>query len=890
MSEPEPNIALPSRLPVPPPGWALDTDVVVVGSGVAGLSTALRYTQHAPRGRVVLVTKDTIANGSTRWAQGGIAAAVDPSDAPVAHMVDTVAAGVGMCEPGTVRTLVNEGPDALRWLVDLGAAFDRTNDGALALTREGGHRATRIVHAGGDATGAEIERALAAAVRAEPRIEVIEHAFVPELLYGPDPEVKPTTSNECPSFVCGVTVHVMGENRRGDVAAGAGTGVGVGEVRACAVVLATGGMGQVFDFTTNPAVSTGDGLALALRAGAELHDLEFVQFHPTVLWQGPETRGQQPLISEAVRGEGAFLVDHAGRRFMADEHELADLAPRDVVAKAIARTMAATEAACVYLDARHFGHERWRRRFPTILASCEERGIDPVHDLIPVVPAAHYASGGVNVGVHGKCLRVPGLYAVGEVARTGAHGANRLAANSLLEGVAFADQLARELAEDPPARTWPVAPCGCPEHRPGLVEPGVVPELRAVMSRYVGVPRDAEGLAVAARRLAELADRGGDTIEPGVPAWEAANMLTVAAALTRAAAERTETRGAHWRADYPTTALDDLPVRVWLSGGRLHGQWDDPLMPRYARGTLSEGRLRTVFGEDTGVLAARIVDGALREDLGFVLGQFYPPRGHRADVTSVATIPETQIRTGHVVARADGVVAGLPIAETAFLQAAEGIIEVRQDARDGDKVNRGDVLLCVTGRTRDLLTAERAALNFLTHLSGVATATRAWVDAVAGTGARIRDTRKTHAGLRLLEKYAVRCGGGVNHRFGLGDAALIKDNHVAAAGGVAEAVRAVRDSHPDIWLEVEVDRLDQIEPALAAGAGEILLDNFSVAELGAAVALVAGRAGLEASGGLTLTTAPEVAATGVDYLAVGALTHSSAVLDIALDLDNRLDT
>jgi nicotinate-nucleotide pyrophosphorylase (carboxylating) len=269
------------------------------------------------------------------------------------------------------------------------------------------------------------------------------------------------------------------------------------------------------------------------------------------------------------------------------------------------------------------------------------------------------------------------------------------------------------------------------------------------------------------------------------------------------------------------------------------------------------------------------VRAALREDLG---------RGAGVDVTTAATVPAGQLSTADVVARADGVVAGLPLAELVFWLVADGAVQVERHTADGARVRRGEVLMTATARTRDLLTAERTALNLLTHLSGIATATAAWVDAVAGTGARVRDSRKTHPGLRALEKYAVRCGGGVNHRFGLSDAALIKDNHVIAAGGVAEAVTAVRRAYPGLPLEVEVDRIDQIEPALKAGAEEILLDNFTPGDLRRAVALVAGRARLESSGGLTLSSASEVAATGVDYLAVGALTHSSPALDIALDL------
>lgn len=856
---------IPLRLTAPEPGWTAHTDVVIVGSGIAGLSTALRYIERTPTGRVVLVTKDLIANGSTRWAQGGIAAAVDPGDNPWAHLVDTIEAGAGLCDPDAVRILVDEGTAALHWLIDQGTVFDRTDTGDLALTREGGHRAHRIAHAGGDATGAEIERALVEAVRACDRIELIEHAFVPDLLVGVDTQGQ--------RRVAGVTVHVMGEGERD----------GVGAIHATAVVLATGGMGQVFAATTNPEVSTGDGLALALRAGARVQDLEFVQFHPTVLWLGAHARGRQPLVSEAVRGEGAFLVDVHGRRFMRGVHELADLAPRDVVAREIARAMAETGADHVYLDARHFGADKWERRFPTILASCRTHGIDPVTDLIPVAPAAHYASGGIRVDHDGR-TDLAGLYAVGETARTGVHGANRLASNSLLEGVVFADRIAAALAdEQPPALTGPVLPAGGGPS--GLADPEILPELREAMSRYVGVRRDAAGLAKATAVLEELTARATATNPaPGVPAWQATNLLTVAWALVRAAERRQETRGSHWRADYEqpsaqarsrTFILDPSGIREDTSMRPY--TLPEELVEELNRITVPEAALRGAAPEKTRPAVAwheELIRTALAEDCS----------GHQVDVTTVATIPPAQIRTADVVARRDGVVAGLPLAELVFRLVCEGVVEVIRHARDGDSVKRGDILMTVTARTRDLLTAERTALNFLTHLSGIATATRAWVDAVAGTKAAIRDSRKTHPGLRVLEKYAVRCGGGVNHRFGLADAALIKDNHIAAAGGVAEAVRAVRERFPDIPLEVEVDRIDQIEPALAAGAEEILLDNFTVPELREAVALVAGRARLEASGGLTLDRAADVAATGVDYLAVGALTHSSPALDIALDL------
>jgi L-aspartate oxidase len=512
-------VSLPQRLAAPSPGWTTYADVVVIGSGIAGLTAAL---QLRATGSVMVVTKDLLSAGSTQWAQGGIAAALGPGDTPEQHLHDTLVAGAGVCDEEAVRVLVTEGPDAVRDLISLGTVFDQTDAGELSLTREGGHRRDRIAHAGGDATGAEIQRALVAAVRAAPDIDVTEHALVLDLIPGDD------------GGVAGVTLHVMGEGQRD----------GVGAVLCRAVVLASGGLGQVFSATTNPSVSTGDGMALALRAGAVLRDLEFVQFHPTVMWLGAESKGQQPLISEAVRGEGAFLVDDAGVRFMQGQHELADLAPRDVVAKAIMRRMRETGAEHVWLDGRDFGAAKWERRFPTILATCREHGIDPVTELVPVAPACHYASGGVATDLHGQSS-VPGLYACGEVACSGVHGANRLASNSLLEGLVFSRRIASRLGEGLPARQEPVA-----DDRPaGLVPGSVRAELQRVMTERAGVLRSHAGLVDGAAALAGLAGRTTDVAD--VAAWETTNLLTISAALVDAATAREETRGSHWREDFP---------------------------------------------------------------------------------------------------------------------------------------------------------------------------------------------------------------------------------------------------------------------------------------------------------------------------------------------------
>ncbi|RPK77891.1 L-aspartate oxidase [Streptomyces sp. ADI97-07] len=526
------------RLTAPAPGWAIDADVVVVGSGVAGLTTALRCA--AAGLATVVVTKARLDDGSTRWAQGGIAAALGDGDTPEQHLDDTLVAGAGLCDETAVRTLVTEGPDAVRRLIDTGAHFDTTDTGDIALTREGGHHRRRIAHAGGDATGAEISRALVEAVRSA-ALHTVENALVLDLL------------TDAEGRTAGVSLHVMGEGQHD----------GVGAVHAPAVVLATGGMGQVFSATTNPPVSTGDGVALALRAGAEVSDLEFVQFHPTVLFLGADSEGQQPLVSEAVRGEGAHLVDASGTRFMVGRHELAELAPRDIVAKAITRQTQLQGTEHMYLDARHFGAEMWEQRFPTILAACRSHGIDPVTEPIPVAPAAHYASGGVRTDLRGRTT-VPGLYACGEVACTGVHGANRLASNSLLEGLVFAERIAADIVAD-----------GARPGRPGLTEAvtatgrAAVPlltaesrtEIQRIMTRGAGVIRSAASLAAAAEELEALQRQAADAADaeadgpkdavPGVEAWEATNLLLVSRVLVAAAREREETRGCHWREDRP---------------------------------------------------------------------------------------------------------------------------------------------------------------------------------------------------------------------------------------------------------------------------------------------------------------------------------------------------
>jgi nicotinate-nucleotide pyrophosphorylase (carboxylating) len=414
-----------------------------------------------------------------------------------------------------------------------------------------------------------------------------------------------------------------------------------------------------------------------------------------------------------------------------------------------------------------------------------------------------------------------------------------------------------------------------PDRRPaGLVDGAVRGELQRLMSAGAGVLRTADGLARTADALAALAADSPGT--PGVEAWQTTNLHTIATVLVAAAAAREETRGSHWREDFP--ARDDVHWQRHLDahsgGGAVHMALS-PVAPSIADPAPSAALLAELAeaGLDF-VEVEAIVDRALAEDLG----------PGRDDVTSVATVPAEQTARADLVARADGVVAGLAVARLVFERVSGGDVVVERFAKDGEWTRHGEVLLSVHGRTRHLLIAERTALNLLTRMSGVATVTRAWVDALSGSDAKVRDTRKTTPGLRVLEKYAVRCGGGVNHRMALWDEALIKDNHVVAAGGVVAAFEAVRRAYPGVPVEVEVDSLDQLDDVLKAGAELVLLDNFTLDQMREAVARNAGRARLEASGGLTLAEAAAVAATGVDFLSVGAITHSAPVLDVALDL------
>lgn len=524
------NIDLVQKLHAAEPGWTINADVIVIGSGIAGLTAAL--TARRKNLSVLLLTKDVLSTGSTAWAQGGIAAALGPEDSPEQHFQDTLEAGAGLCDENSVKTLVQEGPVAVKKLINLGATFDLDPAGNVALTREGGHRRDRIAHAGGDATGAEISRALVAKVLADPKVRIFEHALVLDLL------------KDKSEKVCGVTLHVMGKGKID----------GVGAALARAVVLATGGIGAVFEQTTNPLVATGDGVALALRAGARVADLEFVQFHPTVLWVSQNSRGSQPLISEAVRGEGAILRNAQGVAFMQNIHPMKDLAPRDVVAHAVHEEIVNGEKPYVFLDGTKLGKEIWLQRFPNILASCRKNGIDPLTEMIPVVPAAHYASGGI-VSNMDATTDIKGLFVVGECANTGVHGANRLASNSLLEGLVVANRLEKNL-ENLEKQTEPISS----KSPAKLIDGTVRKEITSTTTKGAGAVRNANGLKETLEKLAQISNK--TTQSSSTQSWEASNLLTVSTMIAQAALRREESRGSHWRSDFPQRNDERWLVRI----------------------------------------------------------------------------------------------------------------------------------------------------------------------------------------------------------------------------------------------------------------------------------------------------------------------------------------
>ncbi len=545
-------------------------DVLVVGTGAAGLYAALCLPEHF---QVGLITKDRLPQSASDWAQGGMAAAISPEDSPKLHIEDTLKAGAGLCEFEAVRFLAEKAPECVHSLVKLGVAFDRQGDD-LALTLEAAHSRRRVLHAA-DTTGRAVVGTLTAQVLNRKNIQVIQQAFALSLWIDPD-------TQRCQ----GICLVYQGQ---------------ISWVRAGAVVLATGGGGQVFAQTTNPGVSTGDGVAIAWRAGAILRDLEFVQFHPTALTTAGAPRF---LISEAVRGEGAHLVDDQGYRFAFDYHPAGELAPRDIVSRAIFshfQRMGVDPAdANVWLDLRPIPEERIRHRFPNIIQVCRQWGIDVFAQPVPVAPAAHYWMGGIMTDLISQ-TSIPGLYAIGETASTGVHGGNRLASNSLLECIVFGAQLAHLDVPPTASASLPLAPSS--PHplstKDWATGQAKIEALRQDLPRLVwqsaGICRGQAALASALTLIetwqAEFMTlamskfllnlQPGQTLSVNLPdadvhlrSWgETRNLLDVAYLILTSAQFRTESRGGHYRTDFPQ------PEPSWQAHTLIqnHHWWQSPV-------------------------------------------------------------------------------------------------------------------------------------------------------------------------------------------------------------------------------------------------------------------------------------------------------------------------
>lgn len=515
----------------------IETDFLIIGSGAAGLTLAIKLGNAFSNKTVTVVTKANRSESNTKYAQGGVAAVFDlEGDSFQKHINDTLIAGDGLCDEAIVELVVTEGPERLRELMDWGANFDIDESGKLSLGKEGGHSEYRVVHHK-DSTGNEIERSLLAKLEHYENIRLLPHHFAIDLITEHHFGIKNSEQISC--YGAYVMDQVSGK---------------ILTIKASNTTLASGGLGRIYGHTTNPAVATGDGIAMAYRAKARIKNMEFIQFHPTALYDGKNDASF--LISEAVRGHGAFLRNQAGERFMLHYDARGELASRDIVARAIDSEMKRTGDKCVYLDCTHLDTADFQFHFPQIYNTCAERGFDLSKDWIPVVPAAHYLCGGVEVDAHGR-TSIQNLFACGECSHTGLHGANRLASNSLLEALVFAHEIYKCLCTEIPSPLTKTPPLWNDNEVVKLNSLEVIVEktaaLQSLMRNYVGVVRNNKDLQFASDELHKIYLEVEDLYQRykmNTDLAELRNMVNVAYMIIEQSLARTENRGGYFNEDY----------------------------------------------------------------------------------------------------------------------------------------------------------------------------------------------------------------------------------------------------------------------------------------------------------------------------------------------------
>ena len=713
----------------------IKTDVVVVGTGAAGLYHAL----HLPKElQICMITKDEVDRSDSFLAQGGMCMLRDEEDYD-GYFEDTMRAGHYENDPKSVEIMIRSSRQIAKELLGYGVDFERDDNG-LVFTREGGHGRPRILFHE-DITGKEITSTLLERVRERSNITILEHTTMIDII-----------ENE--SGCAGIVAKMSDGTLR--------------EMYAKFTVLASGGLGGLYQHSTNFRHITGDALAIALCHGIEMEHIDYIQIHPTTLYS--EKPGRRFLISESVRGEGAILLDKNKQRFC-DE-----LQPRDVVTAEIHKQMKKDGTPFVWLSMEKIPEEEIRSHFPNIMQQCLEEGYDPTKECIPVVPAQHYFMGGIHVD-HESKTSMNRLYAVGETSCNGVHGKNRLASNSLLESMVFAERAAVQIKELLPDTDWEQIMDGSP------VDEAKYKDLKGLQQHYK------------------------DVVLPEV--------------------DRDE-------------ATDD----------RQEDEMKDPITYR--------------------VNADRLIRMALEEDIT------------SEDLSTNCVMPEYQKGEVQLICKQDGVIAGLGVFKRVF-ELLDDTVSFDMRVEDGDEVTVGQLMAVITGDIRALLSGERTALNYLQRMSGIATYTRSIAKMLEGSGTTLLDTRKTTPNMRIFEKYAVKVGGGSNHRFNLSDGVMLKDNHIGAAGSITKAVKMAKEYASFVHkIEVEVENLDMVKEAVEAGADIIMLDNMSPEQMKEAIQIIDGRALTECSGNVTKENIQNMIDVGVDYVSSGALTHSAPIMDISL--------